>query len=81
MVLNKTTNSRLYASCVRSWINYGSETTPFLDDVGLKFEIVEIQMIRWICSISLNDRTSDELRKIGRSSVEPITTVIRNGRL
>ena len=29
---------RLYASCVRSNMIYGSETRPLLSDVGLKFE-------------------------------------------
>ena len=29
---------RVYASCVRSRITYGSETRPLLVDVGLKFE-------------------------------------------
>ena len=39
---------RVYASCVRSSMTYGSETRPLLADVGLKFEIAEMQMIRWI---------------------------------
>ena len=29
---------RVYASCVRSSMTYGSETKPLLVDVGLKFE-------------------------------------------
>ena len=29
---------RVYASCVRSSMTYGSETRPLLVDVGLKFE-------------------------------------------
>ena len=29
---------RMYASCVRSSMTYGSETRPLLADVGLKFE-------------------------------------------
>ena len=29
---------RVYASCVRSSMIYGSETRPLLVDVGLKFE-------------------------------------------
>ena len=28
---------RVYASCVRSGMTYGSETSPLLADVGLKF--------------------------------------------
>ena len=49
--------------CVRSSMTYGSETRPLLDDVGLKFERAEMQMIRWMCSISLKDRrTNKKLR-------------------
>ena len=29
---------RVYSSCVSDSIIYGSETTPMLSDVGLKFE-------------------------------------------
>ena len=61
-------------------LNYGSETRPFLVDGGLKFERSEMQMIRWMCGISLKDRrTNDELRRL--VGVEPITTFIRGGRL
>ena len=47
---------REYASCVRSSMTYGSETRPLLVDVGLKFERAEMQMIGWMCGISMNDR-------------------------
>ena len=71
---------RVYASCVRSSMTYGSETRPLLVDVGLKFERPEMQMIRWMCGISLKDRrTNEELRRL--VGVEPITTFIRGGRL
>ena len=51
-----------------------------LADVGLKFERAEMHMIRWMCSISLKDRrTNEELRWL--VGVEPITTFIRSGRL
>ena len=63
---------RVYASCVRSSMTYGSETRPLLVDVGLKFERAEIRMIRWMCGISLkNRRTNEELRRL--VGVEPIT--------
>ena len=45
----------VYANCVRSSIIYGSETRQLLADVGLKFEIAEIQIIRWMCGISMKD--------------------------
>ena len=71
---------RVCASCVRSSMTYGSETRPLLVDVGLKFERAEMQMIRWMCVISMKDRRpSEELRKL--VGVEPITTFIRSGRL
>ena len=61
-------------------MTYGSETRPWLDDVGLKFERAEMQMIKWICGISLKERrTNEELRRL--VGVEPITTCIRGGRL
>ena len=67
---------RVYGSCVRSSMTHGSETRPLLVDVGLKFERAEMQMIRWMCGISMNDRkTHEEVRRL----VEPITTVIRSG--
>ena len=48
--------------------------------LGLKFERAEMQMIRWMYGISMKDRrTSEELRRL--VGVEPITTVIRSGRL
>ena len=73
-------NGRVYASCVRSSIIYGSETRPLLVDVGLTFERAEMQMIRWMCGISMKDRrTNEELRRL--VGVEPIATVIRSGRL
>ena len=51
-----------------------------LADVGLKFERAEMQMIRWMCGVSLKDRrTIEELRKL--VGVQPITTVIRSGML
>ena len=71
---------RVYSSCVRSSMTYGSEIRPLLVDVGLKFERAEMQIIRWMCCISLKDRrTNKELRRL--DGVEPITTFIRGGRL
>ena len=52
----------------------GSETRLLLVNVGLKIERAEMQMIKWMCGVS-----SVELRRL--VGVEPITTVIRSGRL
>ena len=43
----------------------------------IQFERAEMQMIRWMCGVSI--KTSEELRNL--FGVEPITTVIRSGRL
>ena len=51
---------RVYASCVRSSMTYGIETRSLLVDVGLKFERAEMQMIRWVCGISMKDRRTNE---------------------
>ena len=68
------------ARCVRSNMIYGSETMPLLADVGLRSKRAEMQTIRWMCDVSMKDRrTSEELIKL--VGVEPITTVIRSGRL
>ena len=70
---------RVYASCVRSRMIYGSKTRPLLV-VGLNFERAEMQMIRCMCGISMKDRrTNEQLRRM--VGVEPITTVIRSSRL
>ena len=72
--------AQVYACCVRSSMTYGSETMPLVVDVGLKFERADMQMIRWMCSVSIKDRrTSKNLRRL--LGVEPITTVIRSGSL
>ena len=56
------------------------ETRPLLVDVELKCEMAEIQISSWMSSNSMKDRrTIEELRRL--VGVEPITTVIRSGRL
>ena len=61
-------NGRVYVCCVKSIMPYGSETMPLL------------QMIKWMCSISMKDRsTSKELRRL--VGVVPMTNVVRSGRL
>ena len=73
---------RVYASGVKSSMIYGSETRPLLVDIGLKFERTEMQMIRWMCGISMKDRRTkfnEELKRLVEGV--PITTVIRIVRL
>ena len=51
---------RVYASCVKSSMNYGSEYRPLLVDVGSKFERAEMQMIIWMGGVSTKDRRTSE---------------------
>ena len=68
---------RLHSSRVRSNMTYESETRSLLVEVGLKFERAEMQMDVQC----LHERQKDKGR-IGRLvTVEPVTTVIRSGRL
>ena len=52
--------ARVYTSCVRSCMIYGSKTRPLLAGVGLKFERAEMHMIRWMCGVSMKDRKISE---------------------
>ena len=46
-------------------MTYGSETRPLLADVGLQCGRAKLQMIRWMCGISMKDRrTSEEFRML-----------------
>ena len=61
-------------------MTYGSETGSLLVDVGSKFVRAKMQIIRWMCGVSMKDRrTSEDLRRL--FGVEHITTFIRRGRL
>ena len=61
-------------------MTYASETWAMMADQLAKLERTEMRMIRWMCGVTLKDRnTNTELRKM--VNVEPITDVIRRGRL
>ena len=51
---------RVYASCVRSSLIYGSEDMPLLADVWLKFDGATMRMIRTKCVVSMKDRRTSE---------------------
>lgn len=71
---------KVYESCVRSCMIYGSETWPMKKVIEDKLERTDMRMIRWMCGMSLRDRkTSAELRK--RIGVEAINDVMRRNRL
>ena len=41
-------------------MTYGSAARQLLADVGLKFERAEMQMIRWMCGVSMKDGKTNE---------------------
>ena len=51
---------RVYVSCVRSSRIYGNETRLLLADVGFKLERADMQMIRWMCVVSMKTRMTSE---------------------
>jgi len=71
---------KVYASCVRSCMVYGSETWPMKVDHITKLERTEMRMIRWMAGVSLSERnTNAELRR--RIGVEEIGQEVRRNRL
>ena len=71
---------KVYASCVRISMIYGSETRVLRVDVGLnlQYEMAELQMSGWMCAVSVKEDSETWRNLFG---VELITTVIRSGRL
>ena len=61
---------RVYASCVISSMIYGSETRLLLADVELIFERAELQMIRWMCGVSMKD--DHDRKKLRRNVINII---------
>ena len=47
-------------------MGYGNETRLLLADVGLKFERADMQMIRWVCSVSMKDRKRSEKHQVNK---------------
>jgi len=47
---------KIYATCVRSCLLYGSETWPMKLEHEVKSNRTEMSMIRWICGVKLNER-------------------------
>ena len=71
---------RLYRACVRSAMLYGSETWPMKEEDIQRICRADMQMIRWMCGVSLRERkTSEELR--GRLGICNIADSLRQNRL
>ena len=50
-----------------------------LVDVGLKFERAEMQMVIWMCGITMKNRRTNEEELRRRIGVVPIKIVSRSG--
>ena len=73
-------NGKLYATCVRSAMIYGSETWAMNVEQQRRLERAEMRMVRWMCGVSLRERkTSAELRRM--MGIEPVVDVVKRSRL
>jgi len=55
---------RLYSSCVRSSMLYGSETWPVRKENEVALQQAEMRMVRWMCNVKVKERVpSKELRE------------------
>jgi len=71
---------RLYSSCVRSSMLYGSETWPVRKENVVALQRAEMRMVRWMSGIKLKDRLpSKELRE--RLGIDDIALVLQQNRL
>ena len=66
---------KLYQACVRSVMLYGSETWPLKEEDIARIARTDMQMIRWMCRVSLLDRKSSEELK-NRLGVSNICDII-----
>ena len=51
---------------------YGSECRLLLADVGLKFERAEMQMISYMCGISIKDQNTSKELSLSKLSLEVV---------
>jgi len=71
---------RLYSSCVQSSILHGTETWPIRKENEVALQWSEVRMVRWMCSIKLQDRVpSKGLRE--RLGLDDIISVLQQNRL
>ena len=71
---------RLFSACVRSAMLYGSETWPLKQEDLSRLARTDMQMVRWMCNVSLRDRkSSEELRN--RLHIPDITDLLQQKRL
>jgi len=71
---------RVYDTCVRSAMIYGSETWAMKTDQEARFERTEMRMVRWMSGVSLKEkRRSADLR--ASMELDAVGEVVRRNRL
>ena len=71
---------KIYRTCVRSVMIYGSETWSMKIEDMQRLERAENMMVRWMCGVTLKNRNaSADLRS--RLNIESVRDVVRRGRL
>ena len=58
---------------------YGSETWAVNAEQEAKLERAEMRMVRWLCGVSMREKTNAELRE--SMDIEKISDVMRRSRL
>ena len=78
--VSRKVKGKMYATCVRSVMIYGSETWALNSEQESRLDRAEMRMARWMCGVRLKERNkSAELRNI--LGIEEIGDVMRRSRL
>ena len=78
--LSLKVKGRVYDTCVRSTLLYGSETWAVKVEQVQRMERTEMQMVRWMCGTKLRDRIpNEELRR--RLGIESVRDALKRRRL
>ena len=70
---------KVYGACVRSSMIYENETWAMNAEQEAKVERAEMRMVKWMCGVSLREKTNAELRE--SMGIEKISDVMRRSRL
>ena len=71
---------RLCSGCVRGGVLHGSRTWPMGEESGVVLRRAEIRMVRWMCSVKLQDSIpSKGLRE--RLGLDDIVSVLQQNKL
>ena len=72
---------KVYTSCVRRAMIYGSETWPVKSEDTDRMERNEMKMVRWMCGVRLQDRVSyaDLRRRLGIKGIKEEMRICRLG--